>query len=156
MFRNYLAAALRNLVRNRLYAAINIVGLAVGFSAALLIALFVRDELSYDKWIPGNERTYLFYETIPFPDRPPLNLSVASSDIAGWLKLEFPQIQMVARLQRTQFGMRRGDIETIEAQSYWADPDIFKLLPLTPIAGDLSNALRQPYGIVLTLSLIHI
>ena len=43
MFRNYLAAALRNLVRNRVSASINIAGLALGFTAALLIALFVRD-----------------------------------------------------------------------------------------------------------------
>ena len=58
MFRNYLAAALRNLVRNRLYAGINIAGLAVGFAAAILIALFVRDEFSYDTWIPGHGRVY--------------------------------------------------------------------------------------------------
>ena len=58
MFRNYLAAALRNLVRNRLYAAINIVGLAVGIAVTLLIALFVRDEFSYDKFIPGYEDVF--------------------------------------------------------------------------------------------------
>jgi putative ABC transport system permease protein len=46
MFRNYLAAALRNLARNRLYAAITIAGLAIGFAAAMLIGLFVRDEYS--------------------------------------------------------------------------------------------------------------
>ena len=67
MFRNYLAAALRNLARNKLYAAINIVGLAVGFAAAILIALFVRDEFSYDTWIPGHERTYLLTQTITNP-----------------------------------------------------------------------------------------
>src|SRR5262245_16133032 len=52
MIRNYLAAALRNLMRNRLYAAINIVGLAVGLAAALLIGLYIRQELSYDRWLP--------------------------------------------------------------------------------------------------------
>ena len=56
MFRNYLAAALRNLVRNKLYAAINILGLSVGFAATLLIALFVRDELSYDKYNTASTR----------------------------------------------------------------------------------------------------
>ena len=60
MFRNYLAAALRNMVRNRLYAAINVLGLAVGFAAALLVALFIRDELTYERWIPGSERIFLF------------------------------------------------------------------------------------------------
>ena len=55
MFRNYLAAALRNLARNRLYAAINIVGLAVAMAAALLALLYLRHELSYDAFLPGQE-----------------------------------------------------------------------------------------------------
>ena len=58
MFRSYLAAALRNLARNRLYAGINIVGLSVGFATALLIALFVRHEVTFDSFIPGYEHIY--------------------------------------------------------------------------------------------------
>jgi putative ABC transport system permease protein len=58
MFRNYLMAALRNLVRNRLYTGINIGGLAVGFAAAILIGLFVRDEFSYDSFIPAHQHVY--------------------------------------------------------------------------------------------------
>jgi putative ABC transport system permease protein len=60
MFRSYIVAALRNLARNRLYAAINIIGLAVGFAAAILIALFVRDELSFDRFWPDYQRVYMF------------------------------------------------------------------------------------------------
>ncbi|HEY5410881.1 MAG TPA: hypothetical protein VIJ94_09155 [Caulobacteraceae bacterium] len=54
MLRNYLVTALRNLARNRLYAGISILGLAVAFAAAILIAQFVRNELSYDHWVPGH------------------------------------------------------------------------------------------------------
>ena len=63
MFRNYIMGALRNLARNRLYATINIVGLAVGFCAALLIVLFVRDEYTYDRFFPGYRDVYLLTET---------------------------------------------------------------------------------------------
>ena len=59
MFRHYLITALRNLVRNRLYASINIAGLAIGFCAALFIALYVRDEFSYDRFWPGYQHIYL-------------------------------------------------------------------------------------------------
>ena len=52
MLRSYLIAALRNLVRNRLYAAINIIGLAVGFASVILIALYVREETSFDRFWP--------------------------------------------------------------------------------------------------------
>jgi putative ABC transport system permease protein len=58
MLQNYLAAALRNLLRNGVYAIINILGLALGFAAVILIALFVRDEYSFDRFIPDHERIY--------------------------------------------------------------------------------------------------
>ena len=54
MFRNYLAVALRNLARNRLRAAIDIVGQAVGFCAALPIVLHVRSKYTYDHFFPGH------------------------------------------------------------------------------------------------------
>ena len=58
MFRNYLVIALRNIVRHKLYSFINIAGLAVGLASLILIILYVRDELSYDKWIPGSDKLY--------------------------------------------------------------------------------------------------
>ena len=58
MFRNYLVTALRNIVRHKLYSFINIAGLAVGLACAIFIILFVRDELSYDKWIPDSDNLY--------------------------------------------------------------------------------------------------
>src|SRR5580704_15473447 len=106
MFRNYLAAALRNLVRNRLYATINIVGLAVGFAAALLIALFVRDELSYDKWIPGYERIYLLKSTSSSPGRPPTQTDMTDDRFAALLRLNFPSIEAITRLQGEDMALR--------------------------------------------------
>ena len=56
MFRNYLVIALRNLRKHRLYSFITIGGLAVGLAACLMILLFVKDELSYDRWLANAER----------------------------------------------------------------------------------------------------
>jgi putative ABC transport system permease protein len=58
MFQNYLITALRNFSRHKLYSFINVAGLTVGFTCAIFIMLFVRDELSYDKWIPETENLY--------------------------------------------------------------------------------------------------
>src|SRR4051812_47120742 len=100
MFRNYLAAALRNIVRNKLYAAINIVGLAIGFAAAIFAALFVRYELTYDQWIPNHENIYqvtmsyaLNRSTFPAQEA-----DATYRDFARWLKEEFPQVEASGRI----------------------------------------------------------
>src|SRR6185437_4615262 len=125
VFRNYLAAALRNLVRNKLYAAINIVGLAVGLAAALLIALFVRDEFSYDTWIPGYDRVYAVQSTVT--DRSgAVHYTMAPSITAGLLAQDFPrQISAITRFAPTlRRGVRRGDVECSET-IMWAGPSFF-------------------------------
>src|ERR1700724_2133771 len=109
MFRNYLAAALRNLARNRLYAGINIVGLAVGFAAAILSALFVRDEFSYDNWLPNADRTYLVTFNFTPPGRETFYSDQTFAEMARLLKLEFPSIETTARLTPAEQGIGKGD-----------------------------------------------
>jgi putative ABC transport system permease protein len=153
MFRNYLAAALGNLVRNKLYAAINIVGLAAGLTAALLIALFVRDEFSYDKWIPEYERVYAVHSTVV--DRSDtVHYTMAPSITAGLLAQDFShQISAITRfLLVTRRSVGHGDVEYSET-IMWAEPNLFKVLPLPAIAGNPATALQEPDGIVLTRSM---
>jgi putative ABC transport system permease protein len=152
MFGNYLAAALRNLARNRLYAGVTIVGLAVGFAAALLIGLYVRDELTYDRFIPGHERVYLFTQTLVLPAARPIESATTPMMLAKPLKADFPQIAEVARLTPSYFpsAVRRGDFTATEQNTYWADPQVFRVLPLPALAGDLVHALEPPDGVVIT------
>ena len=153
MMRNYLTAALRNLGRNRGYAAINIAGLAVGLTAALLIGLFVRDELSYDRFIPGYRDVYRISAASQTPGLG--SSATATDDVFGRMALllreQLPQFH-VARLS-THLGnnsLRHGSIEANEDGLHWADPNFFEVLPLRAIAGDLRTALDHPDGIVLT------
>ena len=71
MFKNYLVTALRNVVRHKLYSFINIAGLTVGLTCAIFIILFVRDQLSYDRWIPGTENLYRLEVSLQLPGKPP-------------------------------------------------------------------------------------
>jgi putative ABC transport system permease protein len=155
MFRNYLAAALRNLARNRLYAGVTIAGLAVGFAAALLIGLYVRDELTYDRFIPGHERVYLFSQTIVLPAARPIESASTPMMLARPLQADFPEIEEVARLTPSYFpsSVRRGDFTATEQNTFWADPGFFRVLPLPVLAGDLAHALEPPDGVVLTRSM---
>jgi putative ABC transport system permease protein len=77
MLRNYLTVAFRNLVANKLHAAINIGGLAVGLAACLLILLFVRDELSYERWLPNADRIAAVEVTFKVPGREAIPVSFA-------------------------------------------------------------------------------
>ncbi len=58
MLQNYVLTGLRGLDRNRVFAAINILGLAIGIAACILLLLFVRYEMSYDQWLPAHQRAY--------------------------------------------------------------------------------------------------
>lgn len=154
MFRNYLAAALRNLVRNRLYAGVTIFGLAVAFASAILIGLYLRHELTYDRFIPGHERTYLVRQSFATRDKPLFRMDYSSAALAGDLKLAVPQIQYVARLANFGFPptLRRGDLSVSERSFAWADPDFFKALPFPAVAGDPARALEAPDALVLSRS----
>src|SRR5665213_1688193 len=151
MFRNYIITALRNLARNGLYAAISILGLAVAFTAALLIAQFVRNEFSYDRWIPGYQQVYQLSDTASFPGQKPISSYANQSALAGQLKIALPGATP-ARLMESLPPLRHrpGDAGVDERNFAWADPDIFKVLPLPVLAGDLRTALAQPDTVVIT------
>jgi putative ABC transport system permease protein len=155
MFRNYLSTALRNLARNWLYASISILGLAVAFAAAILITQFVRNEFSYDQWLPGYRQVYKITDAFSQPgEAPGPDADVTNAVIAANLKVALTHIQ-TARLMEDfpPIRTRPADAGVIERTFAWADPDIFQVFPLTALAGDLRTALAQPGTVVITRSM---
>jgi putative ABC transport system permease protein len=154
MFRNYLVTALRNLERNRLYAAISILGLAVAFAAAILIGQFVRHEFSYDHWIPGYQRVYKITDSLEQPGQPPVTADLGPTMVADQLRVVFPGAEAIARLEQASppTKARPGDEAAADKTFAWADPGIFKVLPLPALAGDLGSALQRPDTVVITRS----
>jgi putative ABC transport system permease protein len=142
-------AALRNLTRNRLYAGINIVGLSVGFTAAILMTLFVRSEFHYDTFLPGYDRVFNVVEIYHPPGAPPLLIDATLPNIAAAMKLDHVSIDTIARLAQSGADLRVGAIETLDNIT-WVDPDFFKVMPFPIIAGDPIATLARPDGIVLT------
>jgi putative ABC transport system permease protein len=96
MFRNYLTVGLRALGKNRTYAFINIVGLAIGMAACLLILLFVRYEMSYDTWLPGAADTYQLQTWYDAHDTGhTAEFQVTSYTAGPALKKDFPEVERV-------------------------------------------------------------
>ena len=152
MLRNYLVTALRNMGRNRLYAGITILGLGVAFTAAILIGQFVRGELSYDHWIPGYQRVYKITDALAQPGQPPISSDTSPTILASQIRAVFAGVEAIARLDQ-QFPpvkARPADTADTDRTFAWADPDIFKVLPLPVLAGNLATALQQPDTVVIT------
>src|SRR5690348_1697381 len=98
MFRNYLTIALRNIVRHKLYSFINIAGLAVGLACVIFIMLFVRDELSFDKWLPNSDNLYRV-DTLPqLPGTPVTHTALAPFPLPALMKDHLPEVTAMTRL----------------------------------------------------------
>lgn len=152
MFRNAFAAALRHLARNRLYAAISVLGLALGLAAALLAVLVVRDQTGQDHFIPGHERIWLAMTSVTPPGRATVHMANANTFVGPQLQLKFGGIEAVTRLFADRLRLQRGEVAASE-RIYWADTNAFELLPLPVVAGELRTALSQPNTVVLPRSM---
>jgi putative ABC transport system permease protein len=98
MFRNYLVTALRNIVRHKLYSAINIAGLAVGLACAVFIILFIRDEISYDKWVPDSENLYRVEVTFTLAAQTPMPVSGSPYPVAVAMQQQIPEVAGITHL----------------------------------------------------------
>src|SRR5882672_3990776 len=97
MLSSYFAAAWRAFLRDRLYAIINIIGLAIGLSAALLSGLYVRNELTFERFLPGYQNIYRISAGFAAPGAPMSPVDPMPPDVAPWLINHMPSIQPVAR-----------------------------------------------------------
>jgi putative ABC transport system permease protein len=151
MFRNCLAAALRHLARNRLYTAISVIGLAIGLCTALIAALVIRNQYTYDHFVPGYERTYIIQTVVSPAALARQYVGFTPLRMAAQLKEQFPQLEGVSRVLDTTMPVEYGRQKSTETV-YWADPNLPDVLPLATYAGDVVSALRTADSLVLSRS----
>ena len=97
MLRDYLITALRNIVRHKLCSFINIAGLTVGLTCAILIGLFVRDELSYDKWVPNSDNLYRVDVATLLPGGRLDRFALAPFPLPAFMKDHLPDVTAMIR-----------------------------------------------------------
>jgi len=151
MFRNYLVTALRNIVRHKLYSFINIAGLTVGLTCAIFIILFVRDQLSYDRWIPGTENLYRLEISVNLPGKPPRQSARIPYAATQAMMDQIPEVQARTRLIRksaTILVANRQFPETVDA----VDPNFLQVIRLPLVAGDPASVFAKPESVVLSES----
>jgi putative ABC transport system permease protein len=151
MWRNYLTVGVRALMKNRTYAAINILGLAIGMAACLLILLFVRYETGFDRMLPGAENAYQFQTY--YRDRQTGeegNLQMAAYVSKAALEKDFPQIE------KAVYSMGVGPTALKDGQAYaiedgqFVDGNLFDIVRLPFLIGNPATALSRPGQVVLS------
>lgn len=153
MWRNYLTVGLRSLTSNRAYALINILGLAIGMAACLIILIFVRNELTYDEWMPEADRTFqlqMFYTDRQTGEQ--YNLQMAPYVAQAALRKDFPQIEASVHLLSSGPVALKDGVATEVDDFMYADGPVFDVLGLPLAEGDPRTALAQPGNLVLTQS----
>jgi len=153
MWRNYLTVGIRALAKNRTYAFINIVGLAIGLAACLMLLIYVQYERSYDSWMPGSENVFQLQSHFHDPDTGEEGDLQMSPYVAGRaLRKDYPQIEAsVYALNSQPVVMRRGQAFPTD-HAILVDNLFFDVLPLPLVSGDPRSALRQPGSLVLSQS----
>ncbi|HWT12906.1 MAG TPA: FtsX-like permease family protein [Allosphingosinicella sp.] len=152
MWLNYLKVGLRSLARHKTYAFINIVGLALGLAACLLLLIYVRYESSYDTWLPDAERVFQVQTISTDPDESESPLDQYTHGvITETFPREFPQIEAIARLDEVNPVLLR-DGEPSFAPMLLTDESFFRIVALPFLRGDPATALRPLDALVLSRS----
>jgi putative ABC transport system permease protein len=153
MWRNYLKVGLRALARSKTYAFINIVGLALGLAACLLLFVYVRHETRYDLWVPDAERVYQVQTISLDPDESesPLDQYTHGIIAESWAR-SFPQIEAAARLDEVNPVLLREGGEPAFAPMHLTEPNFFRIVALPFLRGDRDTALDSLDALVLSRS----
>lgn len=149
MLKNYLKIALRNIWKNKVFSAINIVGLAVGMAACIVIMLFVFYERSFDRMHSGN--IYRLNEVQTFDGMTAQNVALSMYPMGPTLKQEFSEVKSFVRINGTGkipifYKGKRVEL----AQSFLTDPDFFRMFDFPLEQGNRNQALTDPNSVVLT------
>ncbi len=150
MLTNYLKIAWRNLLRNKAFSAINIVGLAIGLATCLLISLFVLDELSYDRFNEKADRIVrvIFRGTM---NGGQIAEATVMAPTAQTLKANYPEIQAVTRLRRGGSALFSYKDKTFKEDAVaFVDSTFFDVFTLPFRAGNPRTALTRPNTVVIT------
>ncbi len=149
MLRNYLKIAWRNLLRNKVYSGVNIVGLAVGLACCMAIGLYVLDEFQYDRFHANYDRIYRVAEHQKQPEGW-FDVAITPGPLAPTLTKDFPEVEQTVRIGRWHGSLSQGR-QTTEAENMLiVDPAFFRLFSFPLLAGNVQKALLGPDEVVIS------
>jgi putative ABC transport system permease protein len=154
MIKSYLITAYRNILKNRFYSILNVIGPAIGIACAILIMLYVRDELTFDRHSPDYQRIYRLESDFNISDKATA-AGLVPMPMAPTLRDEYPDIEDFTRF--AGFGLddilfEYGDQKFFEDNIYFTDSTVFNIFDYDFVLGSADGALNEPNTIVITES----
>ncbi|MBI9053709.1 MAG: ABC transporter permease [Bacteroidales bacterium] len=150
MLRNYFTTAFRNLFKNKIFSIINIIGLAIGITACLLISLYANYELGYDKDIKDIDNLYrVLYERVSETGET-VQFASASPPVGPAIEEKFPEIEKFARAFRREGILSKNEISFSEKNVFWAEPTFLDLFSYEMIHKSSDSLLSQPNTMVIS------
>ena len=148
MLINYLKSALRNMLRSKIVSIINIAGLSIGLAVCMMIVLFIRDEISFDRFHTKKEQ--IFRVTARMTSDKETRLVGITNQIAGPSFAEdIPEIQTYVRMQSNPFIVRH-DNEVNNEEATFVDNNFFSVFTFPLTSGDPEKVLSDLHSIVLS------
>jgi putative ABC transport system permease protein len=151
MIKNYFLVAFRNLVKNKAFSLINIVGLAVGMAACLLIIQYVVFELSYDSFLPNKGQVYRVNQDRYNNNKLSTQWAAGAFAAGSAFKAAFPEVEDMVKVTNTDLKQISYQEKIITAEkAYFAGSSFFNVLGFPMINGDANTALKEPFSVVIT------
>ncbi|WP_343703252.1 ABC transporter permease [Chitinophaga sp.] len=150
MIGNYVKTSGRNLLRNKLFSAINIIGLAISMSVGLLLIAFVLDLRSYDKFHKHGERIYRITNIYTSKGEESGKFASTSIKTGQLIRQKVSGIEEVVIMRNNFSGDAQVGDNILPVQGYWAEPSLFRVFTFPMMEGNPETALKDPYSIVLT------
>jgi len=153
MITNYFKIAWRNLLKNKIFSFINVAGLAIGLCCFIMIALYVTDELSYDRFNEKADRIYRIHSDIRFGGTD-LKMATSADPAGATLKKDYPQVEQYARIYASEGSkhIKKGKEYIVEERVAYADSTLFDVFTLPAISGNTKTALDNPNTVVISES----
>ncbi|NRB47285.1 MAG: ABC transporter permease [Saprospiraceae bacterium] len=149
MLQNYLKIAWRNIIKNRLFSFINILGLSVGMALIIMIFLYIQHERSYNQSIPDKEQVYRLYREYPAANS--RKMAIVPAPVSPALIDEVPEIKSATRFSGIDEVLVQKGEESIFIDGFAiADSLFFQTVPLPLQLGDHQTVLQRPASAVLS------
>ncbi|MFL0353094.1 FtsX-like permease family protein [Xanthomarina sp. GH4-25] len=151
MIRNYFKIAWRNLIKNKGFTAINIIGLSLGIGCFVMISMFVIDELSYDSYHENADRIYRINSDIIFGGTE-MSMALSSDPFGETLKKDYPEVDEYVRFYASGGSklIKKGNEYINETATTHVDSTLFHIFTLPAIIGNTKTALNEPNTVVIT------